>query len=288
MKQVAVSSVVGAALTVVLYSPVLLVFGTNMRNPDVLPQSWERVMSGLPRSLLSAWQQWNVAVPGPISVLIAVGFVVALVFHPRVARHRVSLGVATFLWVVPVVLVQRVVPYDRVWIFLLPLYFTLAGAGLTYLWSIATRAVVRNRAEAVGLIGLALGVVLAGNVVFTQSVYYANDTGTLRDGESIAGWLKDHLRTGDIVLAVTPADGPLEYYLPKLGLRAADYWYSTQIRDSRVDPGRRVLAVVQDFGAGTERHNEQGRFVPRRHLRTGARSEVSRDLHLSNGTRDLS
>lgn len=247
MKRLVLASMGGAVLTVLLYSPVILVWGTNMRNTDVLPQAWDRFVAEVPAAALSAWRQWSVAVPDWMMALLAGGFAVAVVGSARVSRFRVPL-VVSFLWILPVLLVQRVVPYDRVWIFLLPFYFIVVSAGLELLWRRLAPSGVPLRREVVGILGLVLALGLGWNVVATQSVYYADDTGSLRDGESIAAWMKDNLRQRDIVLAVVPADGPLEYYLPKLGLKPADYWYSTQIKGPTVEPGRRVLAVVKDRG----------------------------------------
>ncbi len=242
------ASVGGGALTIVLYGPVLMVFGTNMRNTDVLPQTWQKVASEMPAVVMSAWRQWNVALPVWVAALLILGFVAALVFHSRVSPYRFPLALVAVPWIAAVILIQRVVPYDRVWIFLLPLYLALAAVGLAYLWCSLMLRSVGRREEAFGLVALAVGVALAWNVAATQSVYYADDTGTLRDGEAIAAWMKDHLGTGDIVLTVTPGDGILEYYFPVFGLRPADYWYSTQIRGRYIEPGRRLLAVVRDSG----------------------------------------
>lgn len=246
-KRLAGATLGAAALTLFLYSPVLLVFGTKMRNTDLLPQTWERLASGVPRSAIRAWQQWNVAMPEWLGLLLIIGLLVSLVFHSRVARHRVSLA-AALLWVVPVVLVQRVVPYDRVWIFLLPIYFVLGAVGLAYTWVVLTSRIRQARIWTLELASFALCAMLAWNVFSIQSVYYSDDTGTLRDGERIVAWMKNNLTPEDIVLAVTPADAPLEYYLRMADLRAADYWYSTRMRGSKIGPNHRLLAVVRDAG----------------------------------------
>jgi hypothetical protein len=254
VRRLAISSAAAAALTLLLYGPVLLVWGPNalVANKFVAPESWERVLSALPASAASTWQLWNVAMPTVVSLVVAMGFAVTLALHARVSRYPVSPAIVGILWIVPVLLAQRVVPYERVWLFLLPLYLVLASAGLVFVWDRVAPTMVRDRTEVVGIMGLVLGLALAWNVAATQSPYYSNDTGVLRDGESITTWMKGHLKTGDVVMAVVPADAPLEYYFPVYNLRPADYWYSTQLHGPELEPGRRVLAVVRDAGPGLD------------------------------------
>ena len=74
------------------------------------------------------------------------------------------------------------------------------------------RSALSGRLITVAAVGMALG--LGAQVIRTQSIYYSDETGTgLRDAEQIARYLKTQLQPGDRILAATPSEAPLEYYL---------------------------------------------------------------------------
>jgi hypothetical protein len=132
------------------------------------------------------------------------------------------------------------VPFERVWLFLLPLYLMTAAAGLVL--------VLRPLVERVGrpdLLAAALTLVvagsLAGNAVGSQAVYHSEDTSTFRDGEKVAAYLSARLRPRDKVLVAPPADAILEYWLDRRGLDPASllYW-------AKPDGTRRFFVVVKE------------------------------------------
>lgn len=248
LKSLAAAVVLTAILTLVLYSPVLVVWGplALVDNRFVAPKAWSQVLQALPTSVWSTWLKWNVSVPEAIGVLLVVGFGSSLIFHRRVSPYRVPLAVVTMVWIVPVVLAQRVVPYERVWLFLLPLYFVLTAAGLAYLWAFLAPGPALRNSVLFALLGVGLSMGLGYNVERTQSVYWSDDTGTLREAQEITLWMKDHLKPGDLVLASATSYGPLEYYFQRYDLPAADYWYSAKAASERTTPDGRLWVVVKE------------------------------------------
>jgi hypothetical protein len=154
--------------------------------------------------------------------------------------------------IVPTVLVQRVVPYERVWLFLLPLYLISASAGLTYIWNQLPVGHGGRKAAVLTLLTIGLSAGLAYNVVSTQSVYWSEDTGTFRDAEAITIWMKENLRAGDKVLVASPADGPLEYYFRVQNIPASRYWYSARTSGGSAEPIQRIVGVVKEPGQSVE------------------------------------
>ena len=71
---------------------------------------------------------WNRDVPLPLAALLVIGFAIASVRPTRVQR-RMPLGLLAPLVCLVSSLAQRVAPFERVWLFLLPLYFAIAAAG---------------------------------------------------------------------------------------------------------------------------------------------------------------
>jgi hypothetical protein len=58
------------------------------------------------------------------------------VFHRRVSIHRVSFPFVTLLVTAGLIVAQRVAPFDRMLLYLLPILLLWAGAGLDALWRI--------------------------------------------------------------------------------------------------------------------------------------------------------
>jgi hypothetical protein len=155
---------------------------------------------------------WTRDVPVALQWLLLLGFVGSVVFARRLSIVRVPLIVAVVSWLVAVMLVQRVVPYERVWLFLLPLYLAMAIAGGVGLVSwLAPRTARYTSSIATGL-AVAAVLLLGAIGLTTQSVYYSEETGTLRDAEAITMLLRERLQPGDKVLATETSEAPLYYY----------------------------------------------------------------------------
>ncbi len=206
-----------AALTVVLtalaYTPVVLVSGPTalLGNSFVRPLTWHELGQGVPGTLLSTWRLWQRDVPSPAVLLLGVGFLAGLCRGGRAAR----LVGATVLWCAVLVAARRVNPFERVWLFALPLYLLVAAAGLVRLID-GVRAVPLRRL----LFGAALaGCLLLGwRALQSGSVYRSLETGTLRGASELAVFLEQRLGPGDGVLVRCPSDAPLQYYLERRGL----------------------------------------------------------------------
>ncbi len=230
-----------AFLTLLLYAPVIVAGDLRalVGNRYVVPQAWDEFVRELPAAAGALWAQWQRDVPPPIAILLGVGFLTSLVAPTRVARRGVPLALAAMAWCVPVLLAQQVVPYTRVWLFLLPLYLGLAAGGVAHLLQgLMARARAYEQGAFAGLtLGLAL--VLSVSIWQGQSIALSEETGTLRAAEQITLFLRDYLRPGDRVVAVTPSLSPLEYYFTLHGL-PLEYLLAAATE------GERALIVVKE------------------------------------------
>jgi hypothetical protein len=129
-------------------------------------------------------------------------------------------------------LVQRVVPYDRVWLFALPLYLTCVAEGLS--GAIARLPLPAPAAHAFAVL---LCVGLACCAVRGESLA-PKSWGTLHHGDAIAALLGPILRDGDAVVALTPCDAPLKYEFLRQGI-PVDYLY-----DYKVARAHRLFVAV--------------------------------------------
>ncbi|MDD2889360.1 MAG: glycosyltransferase family 39 protein [bacterium] len=233
-------SMVGIVIfTIILYIPVLIVSGidTLVNNSFVTPKNWIYFITNLLPSFHSVWLQWNRDIPSILSFILVVGFFISLIFHRQLTIHRVPLVLATVIWCIPILVFQRVVPYERVWIFLLPLYLGFASAGLSYP---ILKIIKFNRYKHVifSILALTLSIGLSINVIRTKSVYYSEDTGTLRDAKAITIFLKEYLNFNDKVLGICPSSAPLMYYF-KLYNIPLDYLTPLDLNSST-----RILIIV--------------------------------------------
>jgi hypothetical protein len=228
-------------LTVLLYAPVLISFGLKsiVANRFVVPKPWPRFVTALPRSLATTWEQWNLGVPRAVTLLLAAGLVAATVLHRSAARQRVPVLAAAVVWLVPVLLVKRVVPFPRVWSFLFPLYAGVACAGVV----VVLQALVPRlrRSGSVGFAGTAvvLFLWLALGTVRSGAALALNERHGLRDVARITLDLRDALQPDDKVIAVCPSDAPMMYYF---GL----YNVPLQHLCIELENSRRTWAVVNE------------------------------------------
>jgi hypothetical protein len=212
-----------AGLVYVLYLPVLLISGPEslVSNRFVVPLDAAALASELPRTLASTWTLWNRDVIWPLAVVLVVGFALATARDLR--ARRVPLGLLAPAVCLVLVLLQRVAPFERVWLFLLPLYFAVAAIGLARVgYALAPVA-----ALALGYTVLASGSILA-----------STETGVFPDAQNVAMALRGQLQADDAVVTELPASLPqLQYYFPRAGLAI-----ETLVRDPSV--AEHVYVVV--------------------------------------------
>jgi 4-amino-4-deoxy-L-arabinose transferase-like glycosyltransferase len=253
------SLVLLAALSALLYAPVIAVSGAGslVHNSFVEPQSWSYFAHHLPSSVGATFSRWHRDQPAVVWAMLAVGFAAGVVLHRRIGRVKVPPVVGPLVFIPPMLALQHVVPFERVWLFLLPLYFITAGAGLVALGR--ELGAWRHRDAALALGAAALCMALAGQAVASRAVLHSEDTSTFRDAPEVAAFLVRYVEPGDRFLVSPPADLILEYYLDAAGLDAGRLLYV----DFRAT---RLLAVVKE---GPREYTL--REVIRQHLGPGSR-----------------
>ena len=229
-------------LTALLYAPVVAASGPDalLRNEFVRSLPWSTFKSELPGSIGSTVGLWHRDVPLVLVALLAAGFVTGLAFHSRLSETRTPPAAIAAIVVAALLFAQRLVPFERVWLFLVPLYLATAAAGALFLARPLTRRLGGERlpsAAAAALVALALG----ATAVASQAVYESEDTSTFRDGAAVTELLLRELRPQDKVLVAPPADAVLEYELGRRGRDPAEllYWPKPDATD-------RFLAVVKE------------------------------------------
>ena len=236
VRRVLPAVVAALAIAAVLYLPIVATSGVHSLtdNSFVAPRTLSYVAHHLPSSLGATFRRWHRDEPAAIWIPLALAFVGACAFHRRLSRFAVApaLGVVAAL---PLVLAQRVVPFERTWLYVLPLALMTASAGVVA----AARRLPRFEAV-MTLVAVALAASLGGEAAASRAVYRSEDTSTFRDAPAVAAFVERIVQPGDRVLAAPPADQILEYYLDEAGLDGGTLLYG--------DPGsaRRLFAVVKE------------------------------------------
>ncbi len=196
-RYVVASGVIVGLLTTVLYLPVIVVSGPDklVSNRFVVSLGLTELASELPRSLWQTWLFWNRDVPWLVAAALVAGFVLG--------TWRVRLGLVALGICLACVLIQRVAPFERVWLFLLPLYFTIVAGGLARLVDGRVLAVI-------------FGGVMGAVTLTSGSILSSTETGTFPDAEAVTQTLMPRLAPDDAVMTQLPASLPeLQYYFAK-------------------------------------------------------------------------
>jgi hypothetical protein len=237
LDRLALSGALAALLTIVLYLPALIRTGLGRvaANPYVAPRPLGDVVRELPRTLSLAWVEWHSDWPRLVTALFVLAWAVSLL--RMVIAHRgcaapTKLLLTVMCFSMAAALVQRVVPYDRVWLFALPLYLACIAEGLS--GAIA-------RLPLPGPVPQAFAVLLCAGLAFCVvrgESLAPRSWGTLHHGDAITALLGPILRDGDGVVALTPCDAPLKYEFLRQGI-PVDYLY-----DYKVARARRLFVAV--------------------------------------------
>lgn len=214
---VAVTSLVAGALALALYSPIIRSAGPGalIGNRFVAPSPWVTFAADLPRHVAETLVTWTSPLPWwmfPVLLLAALFGVVRAGL-----RGRPSLALAAVLWCGLLLVATHRVPFVRVWLFLLPLFYLAVARG-------AFRLLARTRVAA-ALHSPGSAIVLAASVttlaILGNTVRSSDDTGIFPSAADVTANLAGVLRPGDRVLAPIPTNGPLLYYFSARGLDTA-------------------------------------------------------------------
>jgi len=205
-RQLVASGLVLGLAAGLLYLPVLVISGADkiVSNRFVVPLDQTELAPELLRSLAHTWGFWNRDIPWPLAAVLVIGFGITVVTEVRF--KRMPIGLLAPLVCLVLVVAQRVAPFERVWLFLLPLYFTVAAAGLARL--------VDGRILAAGF-----GLILGFFTLTSGSILASTETGAFPDAEAVTRTLAPRLAPDDAVVTQLPASLPeLQYYFPRYGL----------------------------------------------------------------------
>ena len=206
-------------LSAILYSPIIYTsgLGSIIGNDVIEALTWsEFTQSILPR-IKNTWAEWNRGLPSLISLLALIGLTASF-FVPSLPRNRrVPLILSGVIWIGTAVIVQRVAPWPRIWIFLLPFFVIWISAGYIGLFDLIFQKFSRHQI----LINILVSVLVIAPLIlgFTRSYpQYDQKLHAIGAVEEVADFLKDDLKKNDVVVVTSPDTIVLKYYLRRLGV----------------------------------------------------------------------
>jgi hypothetical protein len=203
---------VGGALTVLLYSPILMGDGFRVINgeggyTEGTSTSWLGLLATMPRRNLRFFYQGLPSVFRYATVLLPL---LGLIGHWRISKDRVPLVVPTVLWIYAMLIAMWLIPGRRTWVIIIPLFYLYMGAGASLLLQLLKVKLPIVAGGAV-LLALLLGLSLYEGPVLAQNSQL-NDAD---DVEEAALQLGELVQEGDQVLYAVYSYSPLFYYLDK-------------------------------------------------------------------------
>jgi uncharacterized membrane protein len=228
-------------LTFLLYSPVII-FGTGLDsiigNDFVRSQDWPAFVANLGPRLSSVWDKWTIGLNPTSEYLLLGGFLLSLFLYPKVSNQKLPLQVFLVLALAILLVLQRVTPTPRIWLYLEVFYLMFAAAGLVWLVDWLARQVIEPSFTG-RILSFAILLIFLG--VFGTSLIARQHNGIVTDNHSpeeyAANYLADHLQPEDTLVATGPVDIETAYYLSLRGISFDRFYkrdHPVQIRNALV------------------------------------------------------
>ena len=210
--------VLSALLTLLLYSPVIL-FGSGLAsltsNEIVKPLTWSTFLENLDPRMLKAWNKWMMGVGSAAENLFSGGFLISLLLYRKVSNQKLPMQVFLVLGAAILVLLQRVTPLPRIWLYLEVFYLMFVAAGLVWLAEfVSNRFVDPSRTQQI----LSAAILLVFIGAFTNALIARRQNPVFQDRDLLpeayaANYLAEHLTSKDTIVATGPVDIQTAYYL---------------------------------------------------------------------------
>ena len=208
--------ILSGLLTFILYSPVIIFgsgFSSIISNEIVESLDWSTFLENLDPRTAKTWRKWMVRIEPTAEYLFSGGFLLSLLFYRKISNQKLPLQVFLGLAVAILLLLQRVTPLPRNWLYLEAFYLLFAAAGLVWLADSLIRKIagppqterILSFAILLAVIGACIGILISRR----QSVVM--NRGPLPE-QYAANYIVDHLESEDTIIATGPVIIRTAYY----------------------------------------------------------------------------
>lgn len=247
VKMLIISEAIILILSLGLYLPVIVQSGTAsiFSNRFVKPGSSFDFIGTLPHYLSSLWLSWMRDFPSWGGLIVIVVLFIGVIRSKKLRKKYGSILISMALAIMSVFFLNRRIPPQRVFIFLIPLYFGVVSAAVVEILKLDFKKMMFR----VAVIFIALFFSLV--VIDKDAVMKSEETGVLSGAKDVTLFLKGQLKDGDNVLCFMPADFILAYYFSRYNI-SWDYLGADFKTTERVFI---VLKKGQDLSSLLERSN---------------------------------
>ena len=208
--------ILSGLLTFILYSPVIIFgsgFSSIISNEIVESLDWSTFLENLDPRIAKTWRKWTMRIEPTAEYLFSGGFLLSLLFYRKISNQKLPLQVFLGLAVAILLLLQRVTPLPRNWLYLEAFYLLFAAAGLVWLADSLIRKIagplqterILSFAILLAVIGACIGILISRQ----QSVVM--NRGPLPE-QYAANFIVDHLKSEDTIIATGPVIIRTAYY----------------------------------------------------------------------------
>ncbi len=197
-------------MAVLLYLPSIKISGLDaiISNRFVQPIPISEVVHHLPGTVIVTGLHWTRDLGG-FALLIVAGLGVSVFLGLRQRDPFLLLPLIAPPLLFAVAATQRVIPFPRVWLFLLPIFLVCAAVGLGYAVTIARKYPVAALCLIVSVFVLAI---TQGARVLTRDYLISEDSRTLVDAEAIVHDLAPFNESTTALVYDIPSGPSLAYY----------------------------------------------------------------------------
>lgn len=264
------SSGIGVAfLTILLYTPIIIFSGLDnlIGNSVIASLNWENFQQSIWVRAQNTWEDWTTGVPIFIIGLLVFGTIISLIFHRKLSAHRFPLQIAAVIWIAIALIIQKVAPWPRIWLFLLPVFIIWGTSGVIYLLRLAFLQRPLLDKGYIAILGAAI--LLPAFLLTSYSISPPYPANIISPEEEITRYLKDYLEPGDVVVATSPTRSQVGYYFSAYGI-SEDFFYNQQSKFNR------AIVLVNE---------KQGEPLESVIKHTGLSNQL--DSHLANAIRQF-
>jgi hypothetical protein len=220
-------------LPIIVYSGIQALIGNNV----IASLNWTDFYESVPARIRNTWSEWIGDLHAYLRTVGLFGLAASAVFPPIRRSGLFLFLAAAALSIGTILLVQRVAPWPRIWLFLLPIVVIWAVAGLIGFFRFIFSKFRAGDSFLTLLIALAVVFILSAGMVRSFG-YFSTKSNLTGEVESSAVFLSGFLQEGDVVISTSPDTVVLKYYLQRHEIEP-EY---LEIADSK--PFRRAIVLV--------------------------------------------
>ncbi len=201
-------------LSLVFYSPALYfsgirrVFANGFVQPVEAGKYFDWLLIARLRETLAAWTS---NIPWGLVIILAVGFLLSLLLHPKIGNSHWPLAVVVLAWCTFLVLTRRPEVFDRFWSWLVAPMLVWCAGGLVET-SRTGKRIFRIFPKII--VGVSILGLVTSTIINLPGIAPAwNKTG---NPQAAAQFVEKQMSTGDSILVGYPNNASLWYYLMEL------------------------------------------------------------------------